>query len=198
MEGIIKQTVKDFSKLSEVVQTIIIALLSFLVPTFLAQLIKAIFGANSVITTNSQLIVGSIVNTALVVTALNLKGWTKTLFVVTMPSISTIMSGYVFKSASVYMVYMIPAIWLGNFALVMAFKYIMLTKKKPYFLSAALGIVCKVAIIFGFFMILKAFNVFPEKLVTNLQTAMSLTQAITATIGCVIGFAIYMLEKSRK
>ena len=29
MEGIIKQTVKDFSKLSEVVQTIIIALLSF-------------------------------------------------------------------------------------------------------------------------------------------------------------------------
>lgn len=198
MEGIIKQTVKDFSKLSEVVQTIIIALLSFLVPTFLAQLIKAIFGANSVITTNSQLIVGSIVNTALVITALNLKGWTKTLFVVTMPSISTIMSGYVFKSASVYMVYMIPAIWLGNFALVMAFKYIMLTKKKPYFLSAALGIVCKVAIIFGFFMILKAFNVFPEKLVTNLQTAMSLTQAITATIGCVIGFAIYMLEKSRK
>ena len=198
MEGIIKQTVKYFSKLSEVVQTIIIALLSFLVPTFLAQLIKAIFGANSVITTNSQLIVGSIVNTALVVTALNLKGWTKTLFVVTMPSISTIMSGYVFKSASVYMVYMIPAIWLGNLALVMAFKYVMLSKNKPYFLSAALGIVCKVAIIFGFFSILRAFNVFPEKLVTNLQTAMSLTQAITATIGCVIGFAIYMLEKSRK
>ena len=198
MEGIIKQTVKDFSKLSEVVQTIIIALLSFLVPTFLAQLIKAIFGAESVITSNSQLIVGSIVNTALVVTALNLKGWTKTLFVVTMPSISTIMSGYVFKSASVYMVYMIPAIWLGNFALVMAFKYIMLTKKKPYFLSAALGIVCKVAIIFGFFMILKAFNVFPEKLVTNLQTAMSLTQAITASIGCVIGFIIYKLEKTKQ
>lgn len=198
MEGILKQTAKDFSKTSEIIQTVIIALLALLVPTFLAQLIKAIFGAESVITSNSQLIVGSIVNTALVMTALNLKGWSKTLFVVTMPSISTILSGYVFKSASVYMAWMIPAIWVGNFALIFAFKYIMLTKEKNYFVAAIVGIVCKVAIIFGFFMILKAFGVFPEKLVTNLQKAMSVIQLITATIGCLISFAIYKAEKAVK
>lgn len=196
MEGIIKQTVKDFSKKSEVIQTIIIALLAFLVPSFLAQLINIVFGTESVISNNSQFIVGSVVNTLLVISALNLKGWSKTSFIVTMPSISTIMSGYVFKSASVYMVWMIPAIWLGNFILIYAFKYIMIAKEKNYFIAAICGIICKVAIIFGFFVILKAFNVFPEKLVANLQNAMSLIQLITATIGCIIAFAIYKIEKN--
>ena len=190
MENILKQTEKDLSKTSENIQTAIIALLAFLVPTFLAQLIKTIFGAGSVITNNSQIIVGSIVNTVLVLAALNLKGGAKNAFVVTMPSVSTILSGYVLKSASPYMVWMVPAIWLGNFALIFAFKYIKLAKQKNYFVAAIVGILCKVAIIFGFFVILQACNVFPEKLVANLQNAMSLTQAITATIGCVIAFGI--------
>ena len=198
MEDILKQTVKDFSKTSEIIQTIVIALLSFLIPTFLAQLITKIFGAESVVASNSQIIVGSVVNTMLVLTALNLKGWTKTFFVVTMPSISTILSGYVFKSASVFMVYMIPAIWIGNFILIFAFKFIMLEKEKSYLLSSIVGIILKVAIIFGFFMILKSFNVFPEKLVLNLQKAMSIIQLITATIGCIIAFGIYKIEQAKE
>lgn len=194
MEAILKQTTRDFSKTNEKIQTIIIALLAFLVPTFLAQLIKTLFGTQSIITNNSQLIVGSVVNTVLVICALNLKGWSKTAFVITMPSVSTILSGYVFKSASVYMVWMIPAIWLGNFALILAFKYIMLAKEKSYVLAAISGVICKVLIIFGFFTILKLFNVFPEKLVSNLQTAMSVTQLITAIIGCIIAYGIYKAE----
>ena len=198
MEGILKQTVKDFSKTYEIVQTIIVALFAFIVPTFLAQFINIIFGSQSAIASNSQLIVGSVVNTLLVVAALNLKGWSKTIFVVTMPSLSTIFSGYVFKSASVYMVYMIPAIWIGNFALIMAFKYLMLEKKKNYWLSSIIGVICKVAIIFCFFMILRAFNIFPEKLITNLQKAMGITQLITATIGCAFGFGIYKIESKKE
>ena len=198
MEGILKQTVKDFSKVNEIIQTIIIALLAFLVPTFLAQLLKAVFGEENIIVNNSQLIIGSIVNTVLVVSALNLKGWSKIIPIVTMPSISTIFSGYVFKSASVYMVYMIPAIWIGNFMLIVAFKYIMLSNKKNYFLASLVGVICKVAVIFGFFILLKAFNVFPEKLVSNLQNAMSIIQLITATIGCIIGYGIYKIEKLKE
>lgn len=197
MEGILKQTVKDFSKASEVIQTIVIALLAFVVPTFLAQLLKTVFGEGSVITSNSQIIVGSVVNTILVISALNLKGWTKIIPIVTMPSISTILSGYIFKSASVFMVYMIPAIWLGNFALIMAFKYIMFAKNQNYFVASILGIVCKVAIIFGAFLILKKCNVFPEKVALNLQKAMSIIQLITATIGCLVAFCIYKLEKNK-
>ena len=198
MESILKQTVKDFSKASEVIQTIIIALLAFLVPTFLAKTLNVVFGANSVIASNSQLIVGSIVNTVLVISALNLKGWSKILAIVSMPSISTILSGYVFKSASIFMIYMIPAIWVGNLALILAFKYIMLANKKNYIISSIVGIICKVAVIFGFFMILKAFNVFPDKVVGTLQKAMSITQLITATIGCIIAYVIYKAENAKK
>ena len=191
-ERVINKRITDFSKGADIAQTIIIFLIALLVPTFLGT---SLFGSTSVIASNSQLIVGTIVNMALVTTAINLKGWAKILGVVTMPSISTILSGYVFGTASTYMVYMIPAIWVGNFALVYAYKFIMLGKNKHYFLAGVVGVVVKVAIIFAFFGILNVFGVFPEKLVSNLQTAMSTTQLITATLGVVLSFIIYQLEK---
>ncbi len=196
-ESVINKRITDFSKTTDIIQTIVIFLVALLVPTFLAQLIQKIFGATSVIASNSQLIVGTIVNIALVTTAINLKGWPKILGVVTMPSISTVLSGYVFGTASTYMVFMIPAIWVGNFALVYAYKFIMLNKNKNYFLAGVIGIIVKVAIIFAFFEILNVFGVFPEKLVSNLQTAMSTTQLITATLGVVLSFIIYRIEKSK-
>ncbi len=155
------------------------------------------FGAGSVVTTNSQLIVGSLVNTALIVCAINIKGWKKIVGIVTMPSISTILSGTIFGTASVYMLYMIPAIWLGNFALIYAYKFIVLGKNKNYFLAGIVGILIKVAIIFGGFELLNLFKIFPAKLVDNLQVTMGATQLITASLGMVIAFAIYKIEKRK-
>lgn len=197
-EGIMSKRVADFSKAADIAQTILIFLTALLVPTFLGELLKNTFASNSVVVTNSQLIIGSLVNTALIMTAINLKGWTKILGIVTMPSVATILGGYVFKTASVYMVWMIPAIWIGNLALIYAYKLIMLAKNKNYFLAGVIGIAVKVAVIFGVFSILKAFGIFPEKLVTNLQVAMGSTQAITATIGMIISFVIYKIETIKK
>ena len=194
-EGIINKRVKDFSKGIDIMQTILIFLIALLVPTFLGGILSKIFGSTSVISTNSQLIVGTIVNAALVVSAINLKGWAKILGVVTMPSISTILSGYVFGTASVYMVYMIPAIWIGNFALIYSYKFLMLGKNKHYFLAGIVGIIVKVAIIFALFNLINLFGVFPEKLVTTLSTAMGTTQLITATLGVILAFIIYKIEK---
>lgn len=196
-ENVLNKTIYQFSEKMDIIQTIIIGLIAFLVPTFLAQLIKTIFGAQSIITANSQLIVGSIVNTALIVSAINIKGWKKIIGVVTMPSISTVLSGYVFGTASVYMVYMIPAIWLGNFALIYAYKFILLGKNKNYFLAGVVGIIAKVLVIFGAFELLNLFGIFPTKLVGNLQTAMGMTQLITASIGMLIAFVIYHVEKKK-
>ena len=196
-ESVLNKTMYDFSKKADLIQAIIIGLIAFLVPTFLAQLINAIFGAQSIVATNSQIIVGSIVNSALIFSAINVKGWKKIIGVVTMPSISTILSGYVFKSASVYMVYMIPAIWIGNFVLIYAYKLIMLEKNKNYFLAGVVGIIAKVLVIFGCFEILNLFNIFPDKLVANLQKAMGLTQLITASIGMLIIFIVYQIEKKK-
>ncbi len=192
--GVLSKTAYDFSKKVDVIQTIIIALLAFLVPTFLAKLLSVVFGAQSFVATNSQLIVGSIVNCALVVSAINLKGWKKILFVVTMPSVSTIASGYIFGPLSMPMIYMIPAIWAGNFTLILAFKYLMLNKKQNYFLAGVVGIIVKVAIIFGYFSVLNAFGVFPAKAVATLQKSMSLIQLITTTVGTILAFGIYKAE----
>ena len=194
-ESVINKRITDFSKKVDIIQTILIFLVSLLVATFLGEIITKIFGATSVIGTNSQIIIGTIVNIALITAAINLKGWAKIIGVVTMPSIATILGGYVFGTASTYMVYMIPAIWLGNFALIYAYKFIMLGKNKNYFLAGFVGVIVKVAIIFAFFEILNAFGIFPEKLVSTLQAAMSTTQLITATLGVIISFAIYKLEK---
>lgn len=194
-ESVINKRIINVSKQTDFIQTILIFLIALLVPTFLGKILESIFGATSGIASKSQLIIGSIVNTALIVSALNLKGIAKIAGVVTMPSISTILSGYVFKSASPIMAYMIPAIWLGNFALIYAFKLITVSKQKNYFLAGVVGIIIKVAIIFGFFSILNIFNVFPAKLVANLQKAMGTTQLITATIGVIIAFFIYKTEK---
>ena len=138
------------------------------------------------------------VNTALIMTAINLNGWAKILGVVTMPSISTILSGYVFGSASTYMVYMIPFIWLGNFALVYLYKLLLLNKNINYLFTGIISVIIKVAIIFLSFNVLNLFNIFPEKLVNTLQNAMGLTQLITASIGVVVAFAIYKAEKVSK
>ncbi len=193
-ESAINKRVCEFSKHIDITQTILILLISLLVPTFLGQILKQIFATESIIITNSQIIIGSIVNTALIIAALNLKGWRKIVGIITMPSISTILSGYVFKTASIYMVYMIPAIWLGNLVLVYSYKKIMLEKEKNYFVAGIVGIVLKVAVIFGGFSLLKILGVFPNKLIDTLQVAMSTTQAITATIGMIISFVIYKLE----
>lgn len=194
-EGVLNKTLTEFSKKADIFQTILIFLVSLLVPTFLGELITKVFGATSFIGSNSQIIIGTIVNIALVTVAINLKGWKKIIGVVTMPSIATILGGYVFGTASVYMVYMIPAIWLGNFALIYAYKLIMLNKNKNYFFAGVIGVIVKVAIIYASFNLLNLFGIFPEKLVQNLQTAMGMTQLITATLGVLITFVIYKLEK---
>jgi len=195
MESVINKRVRDFEKITDIAQTIAIYLIALLVPTFLGKLISSIFGVQSIVAQNSQIIVGSVVNTALIITAINIKGWKKIAGIITMPSISTILSGYVFKSASPFMAYMIPAIWLGNFALVYSYKLLMLAKEKNYFLAGIVGVITKVIIIASGFMILKAFNVFPAKLVNTLQIAMTTTQAITALIGVIVASGIYGLEK---
>lgn len=195
--NVLNRTIYKFSEKMDTIQTIIIGLIAFLVPTFLAKLINVIFGAQSIIATNSQIIVGSIVNTALIISAINIKGWKKIVGIVTMPSVSTILGGYVFKTASVYMAYMIPAIWLGNFALIYAYKFIMLEKKQNYFLAGIIGIIVKVLVIFSSFKLINLFGIFPAKLVNNLQTAMGLTQLVTACIGMLIAFVIYQVEKKK-
>ena len=143
-ENVLNKNMCDYSKRIEIMQIALICVVALLVPTFLAKLLTLTFGANSFIASHSQIIVGSIVNVALIVTAINVKGWKKIVGIITLPSISAILGGYVFKTASVYMVYMIPAIWVGNFALVYLYKLLMLNRNISYFISGIIAIAIKV------------------------------------------------------
>ena len=194
-ENVLNKNMRDYSKQIDITQIILICIGALIVPTFLASLLTKVFGANSFIASHSQIIVGSIVNIALIVTAINVKGWKKIVGIITLPSISTILGGYVFKTASVYMAYMIPAIWIGNFAIVYLYKMLLLNKKLNYFVTGIIAIIAKVAIIFGGFSLLNILGIFPEKLVQNLQVAMGTTQVVTATIGMIISYTIYLSNK---
>lgn len=76
-ENTLNKSIYDFSEKVDIMQTMIIGAIAFLVPTFLAQLIQMVFGKQSVVANYSQIIVGSIVNTALIISAINIKGWKK-------------------------------------------------------------------------------------------------------------------------
>lgn len=202
MEQVVNKKVYELSKIGEIIQTILIVLGALLVPAVVPQILQAAFGKTSVIASNSQIIVGSIVNTALIMTGLNLKGWRRLLLVATLPSLSAVGSGYIFGSLTKVTVYMIPGIWLGNFSLIILMKYLYANKKINYALSSVISILIKVAIIFGVLNLWMASSVLPNQgtVADTLRNTMGLTQLITASIGAVISIAIIKLgfERNKK
>ncbi|MGN1310323.1 MAG: hypothetical protein ACI4VP_01195 [Clostridia bacterium] len=200
MEQVVNKKAYELSKTGEIMQTILIILGALLVPAIVPQLLQVIFGKTSWIASNSQIVVGSIVNTALIMTGINMKGWRKILLVATLPSLSAIGSGYIFGSLTKVTIFMVPGIWLGNFALIMLMKYLYVNKNINYAVSAIISIAVKVAIIFGVLNIWMAFSVLPsEGVVANtLRNTMGLTQAITATIGAIISILIIKIGFRKK
>ena len=200
MEQVVNKKAYELSKTGEIIQTILIILGALLVPAIVPQLLQIIFGKTSWIASNSQIVVGSIVNTALIMTGINMKGWRKILLVATLPSLSAIGSGYIFGSLTKVTIFMVPGIWLGNFALIMLMKYLYVNKNINYAVSATISIAVKVAIIFGVLNIWMAFSVLPsEGVVANtLRNTMGLTQAITATIGAIISILIIKIGFRKK
>ena len=192
MEQVVNKRAYELSKVGEITQTILIILGALLVPAFVPQLLQIIFGKTSWIANNSQIVVGSIVNTALIITGINMKGWRNILLVATLPSLSAIGSGYIFGNLTKVTIFMIPGIWLGNLAIIMLMKILYVNKNINYILSAIISIVIKVAIIFGVLNIWMMFSILPSQgtVANTLRNSMGLTQAITATIGAVISVLI--------
>ena len=200
MEQVMNKRVCELSKAGELIQTILIILGALLVPAVLPQLLQLVFGKTSVIATNSQIIVGSIVNTALIMAGLNLKGWRKLVLIATLPSLSAVGSGYIFGSLTKVTVFMIPGIWLGNFSLIILMKYLYANKKFNYAISAIISILVKVAIIFGVLNIWMAFSVLPSQgaVANTLKNTMGLTQLITASLGAIISVLIIKLGLKKR
>ena len=134
-ENVLDDVVYPLSKKYEIIQWITLSILIFLVPMIVPQLLSTLFGTNSWIATHSQYVVGVIVNTVLITTAINVKGFKQIAGLITLPSISAIGSGLIFKSASIFTVYMIPAIWAGNFLFVYLYRKLFVKNKTNYNLN---------------------------------------------------------------
>ena len=107
------------------------------------------------------------------------------------------MGGFVLKTSSIYTIYMIPAIWIGNFAIIYLYRYLFVKKNFNYIVSSIIAIIAKCAAIYLGFQLLVVANIIPSasKVFTALNVAMGMNQLITATIGSIIAFGIIVTMK---
>lgn len=190
MTKVLNEQLIDTKKLTNIIVTILIAIGAFVVPTFLAKIIP--------LGKYQQIIVGTIVNMSLILTALYTKGTIKTILIATLPSVSTILGGVLLGGMTLYSKTMIPAIWLGNFAFILLYKVLYVNKKITYPLSAIVAVIVKVAIIYlGFTIMVNAMSV-PEMVKQTLNTSMGVTQLITATSGSIFAFLIASYTKLKQ
>lgn len=139
---------------------------------------------------NLQILLGSVVNSTLVLSAFYLKG-KKILPMIILPSISTLSRGLIFGPSTIYLVYLLPFIWLGNALLVGLMKLFYIKLKANYVFSSVFSIFAKVSVIFIFTYILFTLHVVPQALLL----AMGLMQVVTAAIGCA---SAYFVDAGRK
>lgn len=189
MTKVLEKQLVDTKKAQNIIITTLIIIGAFVVPTFLAKIIP--------LGKYQQIIVGSIVNMSLILTALYTKGTVKTIAIATLPSMSTILGGLIFKDITLYSKTMIPAIWIGNFSFIMLYKLLYVNKKVNYPISAIIAIIIKAAIIYLGFTIMVNIMTVPMPVKTTLNTAMGVTQLITATSGSILAFLVVISTKVR-
>jgi hypothetical protein len=133
-----------------------------------------------------QLFVGVMVNFALMVTAVNMRGWQKIVPLIVLPSIAAAIGGFLFGSFTMYLVYLIPVIWLGNASLVFLMKYLHLQRKVPFIAAVPVASVVKMLILFSVTLVLVFSGVLPSMFLT----AMGLMQLLTAIVGGMVAFPV--------
>jgi hypothetical protein len=151
------------SPVQEYVEMILYAMVAFSLPFILGH---------------EQLLVGSVVNCALVLAALNLRG-ARLLPVILLPSIGALLAGMIFGPQSTSLLYMLPFIWIGNTMLVFAVKELALSRKKNRLAALSAGAFAKSAFLFVSALVLLSFGLVPMQFIT----AFGVFQLATALCG---------------
>ena len=97
----------SFSAGKDFVQLIVISFLAFAIPFLFPH---------------PQILTGVVVNALLVFAALGMRG-NSVLPVILLPSIGAIANGLLFGPLTIFLVYLVPFIWIGNFLLVYGIKH---------------------------------------------------------------------------
>lgn len=140
-----------------------------------------------------QLLVGIIVNSALILSAMYLDA-KSILPIIILPSLGVLSRGLIFGPFTVYLVYMIPFIWVGNTFLVYCIKYFYLKRKINYVGSLSIAVIAKCSFIFGTAFILVKMNAIPAVFLS----AMGLIQVVTALSAGIICYGIVKARSAVK
>ncbi|MDD5181746.1 MAG: hypothetical protein PHC66_01075 [Candidatus Nanoarchaeia archaeon] len=163
----------QISNIQELIELSVYSALAFFIPMFLKQ---------------PQFLVGSLVNMALVLAAFNLRG-IKLLPVILFPSLGIIAGGYVFGGFTMYLVYALPFIWLGNALIVLAFKWLQLQHNLRFFPVLWIASAAKTAVILGAAFVLVSLAIIPKAFMN-----MGMLQLVTALVGGTMAFAVQKLK----
>ena len=137
-----------------------------------------------------QLLVGIVVNASLILAALNLKSF-KLLPIIMIPSIGVLTKGLIFGPFTIFLVYMIPFIWIGNAILVYCFKKLNLGLGLNSWFVLFIGSVSKAGFLFGVAYLLVKLSILPAVFLG----AMGLLQVYTALLGGVLAFSVQGIKK---
>lgn len=165
----------NFGFLQENIEMIVYSFVCFFVPFFIGY---------------PQWIVGIVVNAALVLAALNLRSY-KLLPVIMLPSLAVLSRGLIFGPFTIFLVYMIPFIWIGNFILVLTIKQLALNKKINRFVSLGIGAVAKALFLFTAAFIMAKIGFLPAVFLT----AMGIMQLYTAIAGGLLALGVHSIKK---
>jgi hypothetical protein len=137
-----------------------------------------------------QMLVGVAVNCALILSAvyLDFKG---TLPIIMLPSIAVLTRGIIFGPYTIYLVYVIPLIWIGNAILVYNMKWLYLAKKGSFLFTLGITSALKTAFLFSGAFILVKLSVLPAIFLTT----MGLFQLETAIAGGIIAYGAIRARK---
>ncbi|MFH1788919.1 MAG: hypothetical protein ABH834_06030 [Candidatus Altiarchaeota archaeon] len=136
-----------------------------------------------------QLLVGAAVNALIIRASLSLP-LSRALPVLVMPSVGALARGLVFGPYTVYLLYMIPFIWIGNAILFTAFKAKAGFKLK-YRWKLLAGCLAKAGFLYGSAYVLYSAGIVPALFLT----AFGILQLVTALMGGAIAYPPVFLEK---
>jgi len=158
----------NYSERFQNIEMIIFSFAGFFIPFFVGH---------------PQILVGTFVNAFLILAGLHFKGY-RALPVILMPSLGVLSRGLIFGPYTIYLVLMIPFIWIGNALLVYTFRRF----KISYWLNLTLGIALKTSFLFGTAYLLYLAGVLPVIFLTT----MGILQVTTALLG---GILVFSYEK---
>ena len=166
----LNQTSYEFKEKYENIELVVCSILVFTIPLLFPQ---------------PQLLTGTLVNAFLIMAALHFRGW-KVAPLVMLPSVAAVLNGVLFGPFTVSLLYMMPFIWLGNFALVYLFKRLHIANKTNYFLTLGVSALAKAGLLFGVAYLLVEAGILPAVFLT----AMGLLQLGTAIAGGMVAFGM--------